>query len=208
MPAMMHALLVLPLALAGALAFRVRGGLLEDEHVRGQLSRAAWGVSCALTTWAGLWSLGAWWVALLVGLLAWISTMDGLHHSIDMGRNMDVEDHGETRVWVRFLRDFGAGHWHGLVLGAAAALPLGYVAAGGRWAPSLAVPLWWLPLPAGAAWGLDYAVAIWCWPPGWAFLQRVRLGSVPLGKAGNAPEGAELLFGAEFTAALFFAATP
>lgn len=203
-----HLLLVLPLAALGGLAFRVRGGMLEDLHVRGQLSRLAWGASCALAVWAGVWSLGAWWLALVVGLLAWVSTMAGLHHSIDMGRNMDAEDHGEARVWVRFVRDFGAGHWHGLVLGAAGAVPLGYIAFGCLAAPVCppwGFPRWWLPLAGGAAWGLDYALATWCWPH-WSFLARARLGGVALGKFGNAPEGAELVFGAEFTACLFFAA--
>lgn len=146
---------------------------------------------------------------MVVGLLAWISTMAGLHHSIDSGKNLDVEDHGEQRVWVRFLHDFGWGHLHGLLLGSAVALPLAYVRFGCWFAPSCLAwtfPIWWVTLIGGAAWGLAYAVANWI-VPDWSWLRRVHLGIVPLGKSGNGPEGAELIFGAEFIASVFIAAS-
>lgn len=187
----MHALLVLPLALMGAFAFRTRGGLWEDQHVRGQLARLAWGVSCAVTV---LVAAGprAWWIALAVGLLTWVSTMAGLHDTIDMGRNDGT-----------FGRDFAVGTLHGLVLGAAAAVPLAFARYGTSYVPELGAwgfPLWWLPLVGGAAWSACYAL---CWlRRDWPEIRAARLG-----KYGNPCEAAELAVGLEFTAVLFFAAS-
>jgi hypothetical protein len=199
--------LALPLALGGAICFRIRGGLLEDQHVRGQLSRAAWGFACGVTVWVGA-GFAAWPLALGVGTLCWVSTMAGLHNSMDMGRNIDTEAEKTQSYQRRFARDFIVGHWHGIVLGSAAAMPFAWVhwgCPGWRCGPWGALPLWWLPIAAGAAWGLCYGLAsLW---PDWSGLTRIAVGGVKLGKGGNAPEIGELAFGFEFIAALFFAAS-
>lgn len=184
----MWAVALLLLMALGALTFRIRGGLLEDYHVPGQLSRLSWATACAAAAWAGS-PLDAWPAVLAVGVLVWLASMAGLHHTIDMGHNEDS-----------FLRDFAVGHLHGLLLGAAAALPMAWAAWG---CPGLscglgAFPRWWLPLIGGAAWGLCYALA-------WLRRDWPELRSSQLGKFGNPPEVAELLFGAEFAASLFFA---
>src|SRR5206468_9842825 len=110
---MMHWLLILPLALLGGMCFRIRGGWSEGKswQLPGQVSRLAWGLACGTTVWVAA-CFYAWWIALLVGVLTWLSTMAGLHDTIDMGHNEGS-----------FARDFGVGTLHGLLLGAAAALP-------------------------------------------------------------------------------------
>lgn len=190
---MMHALLVIPCALLGAAGFRTRGGLTEGWRYQlpGQVARLAWGLACAVTV---LFAAGlvAWWIVLAVGFLTWVSTTVGLYGAIDMGRNDGT-----------FARDLGVGTLHGLVLGAAAAVPLAFARYGAPYVPELGhwtFPLWWLPLVGGAAWGVCYAV---CW------LRRdwPELRASGLGKYGNPPEAAELAFGAAFAASVFFAAT-
>lgn len=210
---MIYALIAFLFGLLGAVTFRIRGGVLEDLHLRGMLSRATWGLSSLIASGVGLvLSMGLaaidwWWLPLAVGVLTYVSTMAGLHHTIDMGKNLDVEDKGEERVWVRFRRDFLVGHYHGLLLGSAVAVPLAY-AYFGCWPYPVCqrgpFPMWWLPLVGGAAWGLVYALATWCWP-NWTFLSRIKIGNVALGKYGNAPEGAEILFGFQFTIMVFYA---
>lgn len=197
---MMHDLLAIPCVLLGALTFRIRGGLTEGwrYQLRGQLARLTWAAACAATVWIGA-GWGAWWVALLVLPLAFAATILGLWGTIDMGHNQGS-----------FVRDFTLGHLHGLLMGAAitvplawahygCALPAGLEEACPRWRTMF--PFWYVPLLGGAAWAVCYASS-WL-RPDWPELRRTGLG-----KYGNPPEAAELLFGAEFALALFFAAGP
>jgi hypothetical protein len=201
----MNWLIALPLGLIGALAFRIRGGLLEDKHVPGMISRSSWGLACFISAWAGM-DLQNIWLALAIGALCFVSTTAGLHNTIDMGKNIDTPAEQKQSVLRRFLRDFAVGHWHGLVLGAAAAVPLAWFHWGcpGLGCRTGAFPLWYLPLIAGAAWAPIYAGATWL-VPDWSILHRIQVEGVALGKGGNAPEAAEFLFGFTFVVALFFA---
>jgi hypothetical protein len=139
----LHWLFVPLCGVLGAAAFRVRGGLTEGwrHQLPGQVARLAWGLACAIVVLLAA-GLSAWWVALAVGLLTWVSTMAGLHDTIDMGHNDGT-----------FSRDLAVGTAHGLVLGAAAAIPLALARFGG-YVPhfgALVFPLWWLALIGGAA---------------------------------------------------------
>lgn len=189
----MHWSLILPCALIGALAFRTRGGWTEGWRYQlpGQVARLAWGLACAVTVLAAA-GFGAWWIALAVGLLTWVSTTAGLYSSMDMGHNDGT-----------FARDFGVGTLHGLVLGAAAALPLAFARYGAPYVPEAGVwsfPWWWLALVGGAAWSACYALC-------WLRLDWPEIRAAGLGRYGNPCEAAELLVGLEFTVFLFVAAS-
>lgn len=171
----MFALLILLSALLGAVSFRVRGGLTEGWRV--QLPGQVARSTWALTSGLTLLAAGAiWWVALASAVGLFAAACLPLWSTIDMGRNEGS-----------FARDFAVGAVHGLCLGAAPTAAL-----------FMFSPLWFVPLIGGASWAACYALA-WL-RTDWSVLTRLRLG-----KYGNPPEAAELLFGAQFGAALFLA---
>jgi hypothetical protein len=168
-------LLLLPCVLLGALTFRVRGGLTSGW--RFQLPGQVARVTWAIACAVTVLAAGsAWWQAAALVPAAWAVTTLPLLGAIDMGRNDGS-----------FARDFALGTVHGLSLGAPAAAVLFATA-----------PLWWLPLAGGALWSACYAL---CW------LRRdwPELRAIGLGRYGNPPEAAEVLFGAQFGAILFAA---
>lgn len=166
---MTHWLLLPPCVVLGALAFRVRGGLMADYRVPGQMARLSWATSCGLTALAA--GLVWWQAAVLIGPM-FVATTLPLWGAIDLRKH--------------YWRELALGCLHGLCMGSCAAV----------WLWWLGLPLWWLTMLGGAAWGPCYALA---W---WRPLPTPRL---HLGRDGSPPETGELWFGLVFAAALFAA---
>jgi hypothetical protein len=75
------------------MGFRIRGGLWGEQIGWGATTAriVAWAIPVALLCWA--WYGFVWWIAIAVGVTAWLGTTFGWFGALDMGRMQDT--------WIR-----------------------------------------------------------------------------------------------------------